>query len=187
MKLRLPKLRLPFHWSACPRICRRSELAALSKSRWNLGTDQVGRLRHTTRSNDPVEQKLHGLVPGREDCSRRTRLGNGSARVARGHGTIRSHVATDDSGREQRLRIEIWLQSDPISGRRGRPCCLRQKDNPVGCLTLQQLNRIFSSTRRAAFGGNIGNWGDVGLTGDWANKPTSRWCTLSGARWKALG
>lgn len=45
------------------------------------------------------------------------------------------------------------------------------KDNPIGCLNLQQLNRIFSSTRRVAFGGNIGTWGDVGLTGDWANKP----------------
>ena len=45
------------------------------------------------------------------------------------------------------------------------------KDNPIGCLSLQQLNRIFSLTRRVAFGGNIGTWGDVGLTGDWANKP----------------
>ena len=45
------------------------------------------------------------------------------------------------------------------------------KDNPIGCLSLQQLNRIFSSTRRVAFGGNIGTWGDVGLTGDWTNKP----------------
>ena len=45
------------------------------------------------------------------------------------------------------------------------------KDNPIGCLSLQQLNRIFSSSRRVAFGGNIGTWGDVGLTGDWASKP----------------
>jgi phosphate transport system substrate-binding protein len=45
------------------------------------------------------------------------------------------------------------------------------KDNPIACLTLQQLNRIFSSTRRVAFGGNIGTWGDLGLTGEWANKP----------------
>ena len=45
------------------------------------------------------------------------------------------------------------------------------KDNPISCLSLQQLNRIFSSTRRVAFGGNIGTWGDVGLAGDWANKP----------------
>ena len=45
------------------------------------------------------------------------------------------------------------------------------KDNPIGCLSLQQLNRIFSSSRRVAFGGNIGTWGDVGLAGDWARAP----------------
>jgi phosphate transport system substrate-binding protein len=45
------------------------------------------------------------------------------------------------------------------------------KDNPIGCLSLQQLNRIFSSTRRVAFGGDIATWGDAGLSGDWAAKP----------------
>jgi len=45
------------------------------------------------------------------------------------------------------------------------------KDNPIACLTLQEVNRIFSSTRRVAFGGNIAIWGDAGLTGDWAVKP----------------
>jgi phosphate transport system substrate-binding protein len=45
------------------------------------------------------------------------------------------------------------------------------KDNPISCLSLQQLNRMFSSTRRVAFGGNVATWGDVGLTGDWANQP----------------
>ena len=49
------------------------------------------------------------------------------------------------------------------------------KDNPVPCLTLQQLNRIFSSTSRRvpAFGRDIKTWGDVGLTGEWAAKPIS--------------
>jgi phosphate transport system substrate-binding protein len=47
------------------------------------------------------------------------------------------------------------------------------KDNPINCLSLQQLNRMFSTTRRVAFGGNIGTWGDVGLTGDWANQPVA--------------
>ena len=45
------------------------------------------------------------------------------------------------------------------------------KDNPIACLTLQQVNRIFSSTRRVAFGGNIATWSDAGLTDDWAAKP----------------
>jgi phosphate transport system substrate-binding protein len=45
------------------------------------------------------------------------------------------------------------------------------KDNPISCLSLQQLNRMFSSTRRVAFGGDIATWGDAGLTGDWAKQP----------------
>jgi phosphate transport system substrate-binding protein len=47
------------------------------------------------------------------------------------------------------------------------------KDNPIRCLTLQQLNRIFSSTYKVAGGGNIKTWGDVGLTGEWAAMPIS--------------
>jgi phosphate transport system substrate-binding protein len=45
------------------------------------------------------------------------------------------------------------------------------KDNPLSCLTVQQLNRVFSSTRRAAFGGDIARWSDLGLTGQWAAQP----------------
>ena len=44
------------------------------------------------------------------------------------------------------------------------------KDNPIECLSLQQLNRIFSSTRKVAFGGDIKTWGDAGLTGEWSTK-----------------
>jgi phosphate transport system substrate-binding protein len=47
------------------------------------------------------------------------------------------------------------------------------KDNPIQCLAVQQLNRIFSSTRKTAGGGDIKTWGDVGLTGEWATKPIS--------------
>ena len=47
------------------------------------------------------------------------------------------------------------------------------KDNPIQCLTLPQLNRIFSSTYKVAGGGNIKTWGEVGLTGEWATKPIS--------------
>ena len=47
------------------------------------------------------------------------------------------------------------------------------KDNPIECLSLQQLNRIFSSTRKVAFGGDIKTWGDAGLTGEWSTKPIS--------------
>lgn len=46
------------------------------------------------------------------------------------------------------------------------------KDNPIQCLTLQQLDGIFSKTLKAA-GKDIKTWGDLGLTGEWADKPIS--------------
>jgi phosphate transport system substrate-binding protein len=45
------------------------------------------------------------------------------------------------------------------------------KDNPIRCLTVQQVNRMFSVNRRAAFGGEISTWGEAGLTGEWQTKP----------------
>jgi len=46
------------------------------------------------------------------------------------------------------------------------------KDNPLEKLTLQQVDAIFSKTRRKG-GRAIASWGQVGLTGDWANRPMS--------------
>jgi phosphate transport system substrate-binding protein len=46
------------------------------------------------------------------------------------------------------------------------------KDNPVKCLTLKQLDGIFSKTRKGG-GKEIKTWGDLGLTGEWAGKPIS--------------
>ncbi len=46
------------------------------------------------------------------------------------------------------------------------------KDNPIKSLTLQQVDAIFSKTVRR--GGRVARtWGDVGLGGEWANKPIS--------------
>lgn len=45
------------------------------------------------------------------------------------------------------------------------------KDNPIQGLTLQQLDGIFSSTRRCGAERTISHWSDLGLTGDWANRP----------------
>ena len=45
------------------------------------------------------------------------------------------------------------------------------KDNPIRCLTVHQVNRMFSVNRRAAFGRDISTWGEAGLAGDWATQP----------------
>jgi phosphate transport system substrate-binding protein len=47
------------------------------------------------------------------------------------------------------------------------------KDNPIKCLTLKQLDAIFSRTRKGGAAKSAKTWGDLGLTGDWADKPIS--------------
>ncbi len=45
------------------------------------------------------------------------------------------------------------------------------KDNPIKGLTIAQVDAIFSSTRRCGADKNIDRWGDLGMTGAWANRP----------------
>ncbi len=47
------------------------------------------------------------------------------------------------------------------------------KDNPIKCLTMQQLDAIFSKTRKGGAPADITKWGDLGLKGEWADKPIS--------------
>lgn len=47
------------------------------------------------------------------------------------------------------------------------------KDNPVKGLTLQEVDAIFSSTRRGGHPEAITRWGQVGMEGEWANLPIS--------------
>lgn len=47
------------------------------------------------------------------------------------------------------------------------------KDNPLKGLTMQQVDAIFSKTRKGGLDKEIKTWGDLGLTGEWASKPIS--------------
>ena len=47
------------------------------------------------------------------------------------------------------------------------------KDNPIESLTMQQVDAIFSKTRKGGATADITTWGQLGLTGEWANKPIS--------------
>jgi phosphate transport system substrate-binding protein len=46
------------------------------------------------------------------------------------------------------------------------------KDNPVKCLSFKQIDAIFSKTRRHG-GEDVATWGQLGLTGEWKDKPIS--------------
>ncbi len=47
------------------------------------------------------------------------------------------------------------------------------RDNPVECLSLQEIDAIFSSTRAGGADAAITTWGEVGLTGEWESRPIS--------------
>src|SRR5258708_17744516 len=47
---------------------------------------------------------------------------------------------------------------------------LAEKDNPIDCLRLPQLDAIYSKTRKLGYK-EVKTWGDLGLKGDWAAKP----------------
>lgn len=47
------------------------------------------------------------------------------------------------------------------------------KDNPIKGLTFSQLDAIYSKNRKGGYPKDIRTWGDLGLTGVWANKPIS--------------
>ena len=47
------------------------------------------------------------------------------------------------------------------------------RDNPIVGMTMQQVDAIFSKSRKGGLQKSIRTWGDLGLTGEWADKPIS--------------
>jgi phosphate transport system substrate-binding protein len=47
------------------------------------------------------------------------------------------------------------------------------RDNPIKQLSLAQVEAIFGKSRRRGYKQNVTTWGQLGLTGDWANRPIS--------------
>jgi phosphate transport system substrate-binding protein len=45
------------------------------------------------------------------------------------------------------------------------------RDNPIKQLSLAQVEAIFGKARRRGYKQNVTTWGQLGLTGDWANRP----------------
>jgi phosphate transport system substrate-binding protein len=45
------------------------------------------------------------------------------------------------------------------------------KDNPLNELSLEKADAVFSKTRKRGYGQDVKTWGDLGLSGVWANQP----------------
>jgi phosphate transport system substrate-binding protein len=47
------------------------------------------------------------------------------------------------------------------------------RDNPIEKLTLAQVEAVFGKSRKRGFKQNVATWGQLGLTGEWADRPIS--------------
>lgn len=69
------------------------------------------------------------------------------------------------------LRIELGTGSLDAPGQATALALFVHRDNPLARLTLAQVDAIFSAQRRRGAPAAIRTWGDLGLTGAWADKP----------------
>jgi phosphate transport system substrate-binding protein len=68
------------------------------------------------------------------------------------------------------LAIRVATGSVGSLGKTAASIIMVDKDNPIRCLSLQQLDGIYGTERKR--GGNpVRTWGDLGLTGEWASRP----------------
>jgi len=66
--------------------------------------------------------------------------------------------------------IRVATGSVGSLGKTAASILMVDKSNPVSCLSLQQLDDIYSTTRKRG-GSDITSWGQVGARGEWANRP----------------
>ncbi len=66
--------------------------------------------------------------------------------------------------------IRVATGSAGSLGKTAASIVMVDKDNPVACLSLAQLDSIYSRTRLRG-GSDITTWGQTGVTGAWADKP----------------
>lgn len=77
------------------------------------------------------------------------------------------------SKEEEQFEAKYGYKPTPIRTSVDALAVFVHKDNPVECLSMQQVDAIFSKTRNGGHSRDIKTWGDVGLKGEWADKPIS--------------
>lgn len=67
-------------------------------------------------------------------------------------------------------QVEIMTGSLDHAGKSPAPVVFVHRDNPLASLTLAQLEAVFGTEHRLG-PANIRTWGQLGLTGEWADRP----------------
>jgi phosphate transport system substrate-binding protein len=70
----------------------------------------------------------------------------------------------------QPLAIRVATGSVGSLGKTAASVILVDKDNPIDCLSLPQLDAIYSKTRKRGYR-EVNTWGDLGAKGEWASRP----------------
>jgi phosphate transport system substrate-binding protein len=68
------------------------------------------------------------------------------------------------------LEIRVATGSVGSLGKTASSIVLVDKDNPLDCIGMDQLDAVYSKTRKRGFK-EVSSWGDLGLTGEWASRP----------------
>jgi phosphate transport system substrate-binding protein len=68
------------------------------------------------------------------------------------------------------LPIRVATGSVGSLGKTAASVILVDKNNPIDCLSLPQLDAIYSKTRKLGYK-EVSSWGDLGAKGDWADRP----------------
>jgi phosphate transport system substrate-binding protein len=76
---------------------------------------------------------------------------------------------TDKFGYEP-LEIKVATGSVGSLGKTATSVILVDKDNPIDCLSIEQLDAVYSKTRKHGYK-EVRTWGDLGAGGEWASRP----------------
>jgi phosphate transport system substrate-binding protein len=71
----------------------------------------------------------------------------------------------------EEFEARFGYEPTPIRGAIDALGVFVHRDNPIECLSLQEVDAIFSSTRAGGADAAITTWGEAGLTGEWADRP----------------
>jgi phosphate transport system substrate-binding protein len=77
------------------------------------------------------------------------------------------------SSEEEEFEARFGYKPTAIRGAIDALAVYVHKDNPLECMSMQQVDAVFSKGRNGGYAEDITTWGQLGLTGEWANKPIS--------------
>lgn len=98
--------------------------------------------------------------------------------------TLIEYLSFSEAMGSDPFEVKVATGAYDIPGRTWAPVVFVSKDNPLKQLTMKQLDGIFGEQRTGGYRGyvwepgdgrpasdNIRTWGQLGLTGEWADKP----------------